>query len=166
MLSWLSFSGWGRERVSLVFEYMGCQYIEKGQWHTKVNILRLALGYLNVTMNIKTRNPEPEIGTDVSSQTRHNPRVDRYGSRFGWPRSSRSGFWSSRKPNQTIFAVRTRTTRGLPRPIANTSQGNSVNSYVGGTPTSWALGGLYCHRGGGWMRACAGGIQDRIWFSV
>jgi len=102
---WLSCSGWCRERVSLVFSYQGSQFIWKEQWRTLVNILRLAVGCLDSTINRKTRNTEPEFGTDRSrqtrqnpwvdgsSQTRHNLQVDGYGSRFGLPRRSRSGFW-------------------------------------------------------------------------
>ena len=69
----------------------------------------------------ETRNAEPEIGTDGSSQTRRNPRVDGYGSGFGPPRVCRSGFWTVLEPNRPVFAVQTRTTGGLPRPIANTT---------------------------------------------
>jgi len=36
-----------------------------------------------------------------------------------------------------------------------TSHGNSINSYIGTTPKSWALGDLYSHGGGRSMRACA-----------
>jgi len=53
MVQWLSFSGWGRVCISLVFDYKGSQYIQKRQWHTNVNILWLAVGYLNVTRNRK-----------------------------------------------------------------------------------------------------------------
>jgi len=73
---WLSCSGWGRECVSLVFNYKGSRFIRKGQWRTEVNILRIAVGYQNATMNGKTWNTEPEIGTDGSNWTRQNPVVD------------------------------------------------------------------------------------------
>jgi len=69
----------------------------------------------------ETRNAEPEIGTDGSSQTRRNPRVDGYGSGFGPPRVCGSGFWPVLEPNQPVFAVQTRTAGGLPGPVANTS---------------------------------------------
>jgi len=46
------------------------------------------------------------------------------------------------------------------------SHSNSINSYVGATPTSWASAGLYCLGGGGRTRACATGIQDGIQSSV
>ena len=69
----------------------------------------------------ETRNAEPEIGTDGSSQTRRNPRVDGYGSGFGPPRVCRSGFWPVLEPNRPVFAVQTRTAGGLPRPVANTN---------------------------------------------
>jgi hypothetical protein len=65
----LSFPGWGREQFLLVFDYKGGQYIRKEQRSTNVNILRLAIGYLNATRNRITQIPEPEIGTDGSSQT-------------------------------------------------------------------------------------------------
>jgi len=118
---WILCSGWGRERVSLVFSYKGSQFIRKGQWRTKVNILRSAVGYLNATMNRKTRNTELEIGTNGSSQTRHNPQVDRYESGFGLSRRSGSGFWMVLEQHRTVFAVSTQTEGRLPGPIANTS---------------------------------------------
>jgi len=54
---WLWFSGWGRERISRLVDYTGGQFVRKEQWHTKVNILRLAVGCLNVSINRPTRNP-------------------------------------------------------------------------------------------------------------
>jgi len=118
---WLSFSEWGRERFSLVFDYIGGKYIRKGQWSSNVDILRLAIGYLNATINRITRIPEPEIGTDRSNQTPQNQWVDGYGSGFGPPRCSGSGFWTSLEPNWTVLAVRSRTAGGLPGPVAYTS---------------------------------------------
>jgi len=118
---WLSFSGWGRDRFSLVFDHKGGWYIRKGQRYTNVNILWLAIGYLNPTINRNTRIPEPEIGTDGSRQIQLNGRVDGYGSGFGPPRCSGSGFWSGLEPNPTVSAVRTLTTGGLPGPVANTT---------------------------------------------
>jgi len=50
MRRWLSCSGWGKERVSLVFSYNRGRFIWKGQWCAKVNILRLTVGYLNATI--------------------------------------------------------------------------------------------------------------------
>jgi hypothetical protein len=70
----------------------------------------------------ETRNAEPEIGTDGSSQTRRNPQVDGYGSGFGPPTVCASGFWTVLEPNRPIFAVQTRTAGGLPRPVANSKQ--------------------------------------------
>jgi len=81
----------------------------------------MTVGYLNATINRKTWKLDPEIGTDGSSQTRQNPRVDRYGYGFGPPRSCRSGFWMGLEPNWTVFLVKTRTAGRLPGPIANTS---------------------------------------------
>jgi len=80
----------------------------------------------------ETRNAEPEIGTDGSSQTRRNPRVDGYGSGFGPPRVSGSGFWTVLEPNRPGCAVQTRIAGGLPGPVANTNlgQGLSRSSHV------------------------------------
>jgi len=69
----------------------------------------------------ETWNAEPEIGTDGSSQTRQIPRVEGYGSGFGLPRVSCSGFWMGLEPNRPVFAVQTRTAGGLPAPVAYTS---------------------------------------------
>ena len=111
---WLSCSGWGSEGVSLIFGYKGSRFIPKGQWCTKVNILRLAVEYLNATVNRNTRSTGTEIGSDRSSEARQDPRVDRYGSGFGPTRCSASGFWTVPESN------RTRTAGGLPGPFANT----------------------------------------------
>jgi len=77
----------------------------------------------------ETRNAVPEIGTDGSSQTQRNLSVDRYGSRFGLPRVCRSGFWMVLETNRPIFGVQTRTARGLPGPVANTSS-SSVEAFA------------------------------------
>ena len=121
-LSWLLFSGWGREQFSLVFDHESGQYIRKGQRYTNVNILQLAIGYLNATINRITRILEPKSGIDRSSQTRQNPRVEGYGSGFGPPRFSGSGFWSGLGPNRTVVVVRTRTAVRLPGPVATSTQ--------------------------------------------
>jgi len=121
-LHWRSFSEWGRERLSTCFLYKGCQYIRKWLRRAIVNILQFTAGYLSATINRETRNAEPEIGTDRSSQTRHNLWVDGYGSGFGLPRGSGSGFGLGLEPNRPIFMVRTWTACGLPGPGANTSQ--------------------------------------------
>jgi hypothetical protein len=47
-----------------------------------------------------------------------------------------------------------------------TRRSNLINSYVSTTLTSWALGGLYCLRWGGWIGACAAGIEEGIQLSV
>jgi hypothetical protein len=73
-----------------------------------------------------TRNAEPEIGTDGSSQTLRNLRLDGYGSRIGLPRVSGWGFWTGLELNQLGFAVLIRTPGGLPGPVANT------------TPNAWS----------------------------
>src|SRR5258705_500873 len=108
------------ERFSLVFDYNGGQYIRKGQRYTNVNVLRLAIEYLNATIYRNTQKPEPEIGTDGCCQIRRNPQVDGYRSGFGWLRCSGSGFWTGLEPNQTVLEVQTWTDRWLPGPIAYT----------------------------------------------
>jgi len=118
---WLSCSGWGMERVSFVFSHKGGPFIQNGQSPAKVNILRFELGYLNVTINRKTRNTEPKIETDRSSHTWQTQQVDRYGPGFGPPRRCGSGFWTVPEPTQTVVLVQTRTAGGLPGPVANTS---------------------------------------------
>jgi len=69
----------------------------------------------------ETRNAEPKIGTDGSSQTRRNPRVDRYGAGFGPPTVCGLGFRTVLEPNRPVFAVQTLTAGGLPGPVANTT---------------------------------------------
>lgn len=91
----------------------------KGQGCSKVTILQLAIWYLNVTMNRNTWKPEPEVGTDGSCQTRHNPRVHSYGSGFGPPRCCGSGFWTGLDPNWTGLAIRTQSAGVLPLPVGN-----------------------------------------------
>jgi len=118
---WLSFSGWARERFSLVFGYKGAQCIRKGQQYMNVNILRLAIGYLNETINRTTWKPEPEIPTDGTSQTWQHQQADWFRSGFGPPRCSGSGFWMGLEPNRTVLVVWTRTAGGLPRPVTNTT---------------------------------------------
>jgi len=71
---------------------------------------------------LTTPGTEPEIGTDGSSQTRHNARLDMYRSGIGAPRPSRSGFWSGVELNKTVFPVQIRTAGTLPGPVANTSR--------------------------------------------
>ena len=127
---WLSCSGWGIQRVSLVFSDKGGRFIWKGQSPAKVNILKLAVGNLNVTINRKTRNTEPEIGTDRSSQTRKNLRVDGYGSRSGTPRCYGSGFGTVLERNWTVFPVRMPNASGLPGPVANTRSTTSQTEWV------------------------------------
>jgi len=117
---WLSFSRWGRQRVSLVFDYKGGQYIRTGQRYPNVNNLRLSVGYLSATINRTTWTPEPEIGTNGSRLVRQTPLVHRYGSSFAPPRCSMSGFWRCLEPNWTVSVARIRTAGRLPRPVANT----------------------------------------------
>jgi hypothetical protein len=119
---WLACSGWGTERMSLVFSYEGGWFIRKGQWCAKVNILRITVGYLNVTINRKTWNTELEIGTDGSRQTQQTPQVDAYGSYLDLPIRCGSGFWTVLEPNWIGFPVWTRTAGGFTGPVASTSQ--------------------------------------------
>jgi len=138
--SWLSFSGSGRELVSLGFDYKGSQCIRRGKWCTKSNILRLAVGYPNATINWKTQNLEPAIGTGGSGQTSQHPHVDGYRTAFGPPRSSRLHFWTGQEPNQIVSAVRTQTAGGWTGPVANTQNDHSAHRtfYLNGIPgESW-----------------------------
>ena len=68
----------------------------------------------------ETRNAELEIGTDGSSQTWRDPRVDGYGSGFCSPRVSGSGFCPGLELNRPVFAVQIWTAGELPGPVANT----------------------------------------------
>jgi hypothetical protein len=101
---WLSCSGWGTERVSLLFRYKGGWFIRKDQWCAKVNILRSTVGYLNATIHRKTRNTEPEIGPDRSSQTWQKPRGWRVRVRV-WPaKTLRVGFLNCSETEPTSFS--------------------------------------------------------------
>jgi len=95
--------------VTECISHQGGQYIQNEQWHTIVNISRLAVGYLNATMTSTTRNVKPGIGPDGFGQTWQNPWVDRYGAWFGPPRCSGSGFWTVLECNRTVYPVQTRT---------------------------------------------------------
>jgi hypothetical protein len=118
---WLEFSGWGRECVLLVFDYKGGQYIRKRQWCTTGNILRLAVGYLNATMNRKPQTLQLGIGADGARQKRQSLRVDRYGSSSGPTRCCWLGFWTGYKPNWKMLAIPIRTAAVLPEPVANSN---------------------------------------------
>jgi len=72
-------------------------------------------------MNGETRNAEPEIGTDGSSQTQQNMRDDGYWSGFGLPSGSRSGLWMGQEPNRPVLTVRTQAAGRLPGPVANSN---------------------------------------------
>ena len=108
------------EHVSACSDYKGTQWIEQRQWCTKVNILHKTVGCVNATINRKARKLEPEMGTNVSGQTRQNSRVDGKGSGFVPPRRSGSSFWMVLEPNRTFFPVQTRAAGGSPGPVANT----------------------------------------------
>jgi len=88
--------------------------------------------YFTITSSIsecdhkcETRNAQPEIGTDGSSQTLRNREVDGYRSRFGAPGVSGLGFWMGLELNQPIVVVQTRTADGLAGPVANTNDQNT-----------------------------------------
>jgi len=116
---WTSQYCW--ERVSARFHYKGCQYNKPRQQCTKVSILHLTGGYVNATINRKTRKWEPEIGTDGFSQTQQNPQVHWYGCWFGPARNSGSGFRTVQNPKRTGFPVHTPTAGGLPGPVVSTT---------------------------------------------
>jgi len=106
---WLTCSGWCWECVSFVFSYKGSHFTWQGQWHAKVNVLRLTVGYLNPIVKRKTWNTEPGIGIDWHCQTRQNPRVDGCRSGYGPLRRCSPGFWMVLERNPSGFPVRTRT---------------------------------------------------------
>ena len=89
---------------------------------------------MTATINRKTRKGELETGTDGSSQTRQNPRVDGYGYGFGPPRICGSGFWTGLEPNRSVFPIQTQTAGGLPGPVANTIPGYPAAVWVGTDP--------------------------------
>jgi len=130
-LHWCSFPGWGRERLSTYFNHKGGQFIQKEHQCTMVNILRLTVRYLNVTINRTTRNAKPEIGPEGSRQTQWILRVDGYGAGFGQPRSSGSVFWTVPEPNWTVFPVQTRPAGRSPRPVGNTTWDGSSSIPTG-----------------------------------
>jgi len=79
-----------------------------------VNILQLTVRYPNATITRNTRSPELEIGTETSSETRQNTRVDGYRSGCSRLRGSRSGFRTRLEPN---------------RPLANTNEDCGTHQY-------------------------------------
>jgi len=103
-LRWRSLPGWCRERFSPFCDDKGCHDIQKEHRGTIVHILRLIVEYLTAIIII-TRNAQPEIGADGSSQTRRSLQVDGYMAWFGSPRSCGSSFWTVQEPNRTIFPV-------------------------------------------------------------
>lgn len=103
------------------FDHKASEYIRKGQWPTKINILRLAVQYLNATINRSTTKPEPVIGTDCTMHTRQTLRVHNYRSGFEQPRSITSGFRMGFHRNWNVLAVQTCTTGWKPLPVAITS---------------------------------------------
>jgi len=66
-LQWCALAEWGRERVSDSFKHKGNQSIQKQQWCITVSIFQSWAGYLNATINRKSRNVQLEIGTDWTS---------------------------------------------------------------------------------------------------
>ena len=129
-LHWRSHPGYGRARVSGCFDHRGGQYIENNPCCTNDNISGLTVAYLNAMIHSETRNATPDIGIDGSSETRQNTRVDRYGSRFGQPRGSRSGYWKGLEPKRPVCEVQTRTAGWLPGLVANTTSMWSTSSSI------------------------------------
>jgi len=80
------------------------------------------VGYLNVTINRKTRKRGLEIGTTGSRPSWQNQSVDWYGYGFGPTTLGGSTHWMRLKLNGTVFAVQTGTAGMLPGPIANTTR--------------------------------------------
>jgi len=91
-----------------------------------LNISRLPVRYLNVTIHRTTWNAKPEIGPDGSSQTQRKPWVDGYAAGFAPPRRSGSGFWTVLEPNRTVIPVHTRTAGGSPGLVADTRSSTST----------------------------------------
>jgi len=129
MRHWVSFSEWGWERVSFVFNYKGCQYIRTGQWYTNVNILRLAVRYLKVTISGITQRLEQGIATDGFRKFLENAVLCRYGYGFGLPTSGRWGHRTDLELNRTTLAFWPRAAGGSPRPVAKTTFWQSMNSF-------------------------------------
>jgi len=116
-LHWHSFPGRGREQLSTYFDHKGGQFIQKEQRRPIVNILRLKVRYLNVTINRTTRNAKPEIGPDRSSYTRRDPSVQEYG--VGLDRQDGAGrvfgrFWNQTEP---LFQSKPRPLACYPDPV-------------------------------------------------
>jgi len=110
-LHWQSFPGWGRERLSTYYDHKGGQLIQNEQRRPIINIVRLNVRSLNVTMNRTTRDAKLAIGPEalaILGETRRlsstGPVLDRCdaaGRVFG-------RFW-----NQTELFFRSK-----PRPLA------------------------------------------------
>jgi len=113
----LSYSGWGRECVSLAFSYKGSRFIPKEQRSTKVNILRLAVGYVNATINRKTRNTELEIVTNGSIHTRQTRGLTDTGPGLSWQHTADQivgRFWN---PTELFLRFETRLLADFPDPL-------------------------------------------------
>jgi hypothetical protein len=112
----------GAGSVSLRFQFKRGEFIKKIQWFTNVEILKLTVGHMNVTINRKTRKPEPQNETNEFHQAQQSLQVAGYQYWFDTPRNTSSDFWKGLQPIWTVFPVRTRTAGGLPVLIAITSQ--------------------------------------------
>ena len=125
-----STSARSRELVSPCFEYKGHQWNKYREWCTKVDILHITVTYVTATINRKTRNGDPATGSDGSSQTRQNPRVNGYGYGFGPPRSSESGFWTVLELNRNVFPSNSGPLVGYPYPLLTliTANGHCVRA--------------------------------------
>jgi len=91
--------------------------LPKEHWHTLINMLRLAAGYHNATINWTTHNAEQEIGPDRSTQSRRNPHVFGHGSGFGPPRNRVSGFGRVWNQTHLFFRSKPRLLVGFPDPL-------------------------------------------------
>ena len=95
------FSGWGRAHITLVVDYKGSQCVQRRQWHTNINILWWAVGYLNATINRKPDNQNQRLeptGLPIPSKTRWS-----MGTGPGWAHCEAAGrvfgwFWSRTDP--------------------------------------------------------------------
>jgi len=70
--------------LSLFFDYKGSHCIQKKQWHTIVDIVRLSVRYLNVIINRTTRQAEAVMRPDKSTLTRGNRRLVGTGTGLEW----------------------------------------------------------------------------------
>jgi len=75
------------------------------------------VAYLNATINRKTRNAEPDIGSDKFSQTRQKPQFDGCRSGIAPPRLRGSGFWTGLEPTDLRLKAKHGPLAGYPDPL-------------------------------------------------